>query len=640
MLLIHVLVLAGTTVLLALGGGGAALRLAGPSLGDRVLGLVVCSLTLAVVLLLVAGTGGILSPGPVAALDAGSAGALVVLVGPRRTWLWFTAVGTEAWSRLGHWRALVRIPWLCVLAVVAGIELVWHVAITFVLPPTGFDALEYHLTMIAWWTAHAGFSPPNVLNTRAAGYPATTELLFTHVALFVRKASVVDLGQLCFAVLGVLAVFGLARALGARRRYAFAAGLVFFLTPIVLAQSRVAYVDIATAVYFALCLYFLVRFLRSCSDGGPERPPAWGSALLSGLAAGLCIGSKVTGIPWMVAVGLVLAVTLGIFVRRGLLTSTRAATGVLLFAAPAVVLGCYWYVRDFVLYHNPFYPASLKVLGVVVFAGRNQIEKAPSALPFPVNVAWSWGHDLFPFILTPHILVDQRPGGLGPAFVYLLVPLSVVFVVREIRGRGRDSFALFVFAAGVLAWLFAPYGWWSRFTLQLVVVGAVLAALVLTRLATLPFAQTRPGRALAPLLVVASLLGAANASVGYDVHPSRNGYLSLPRVFRAATDPAFRAAIDAGGMLVADAAPAGSTVAVDPRNITYVFPVYGADFQRHVVAVDFTAPDLFARLRATGARYVFTAPPVVHSRPAVLPTTGLELVRAAGGYRLFLVTAH
>lgn len=626
------LVLVGMTLVVGAGGAAVAARLAAPGLVDRITTLMICALAELVAVLLVLGAADELRPWPVAGVEIGASVLLVVGLGAAATGRFVVGLGADLMAVVGRWRVLVRHPWLALLALTAAVELAWHVLIALALPVTGFDALEYHLTTVGWWLQHAGFTP-NLLDKFSAGYPASTELVFAHVAMFTHNAHAVDLTQIGFAGLGALATAGLARAFGAIRVYAAGAGLLFFVTPIVLAQSRVAYVDVAAAAELAACLLCLCRALILGRAGDGRR--ALGAVAVSGLAAGLCIGAKPTGLPWVVAVIAALVVGVTLLWRRAV--AAVAAVGV--FLLTTVGLGGYWYIRDWVKYHNPVYPQALHVLGVAVFHGEALIDPAPKYRHFPLNVLWSWVYDALPFAKVHAVAIDQRQGGLGPAFVYLLLPLAVVFVVQAVRRRhDGDASTWLVIAAVVIGVLLSPYAWWSRFTMQLVVLGAALAALTFTRLGRWRLGSLPGAPALATLMTLAALAGAALVTKSTDVSPSAVGALSVRQVLHEARHPVLGEFLDAGGAGVADGAPAGSVVAEDPANVIFSFAPFGAHFERRVVAVDLRSPGVLGRLAAAGARYVFVAPPLYLQQPVTLPPTGFSLVLAADGYRLYRVT--
>jgi len=174
--------------------------------------------------------------------------------------------------------------------------------------------------------------------------------------------------------------------------------------------------------------------------------------------------------------------------------------------------------------------------------------------------------------------------------------------------------------------------------MQLVVLGAALAALTLTRLGRWRIASVTGAPALATLMTLAALVGVALVTKSTDVTPSTAGALSVHQVLHEARHRALGVFLDPGGSAVADAAPAGSVVAEDPANVTFSFAPFGTRFERRVVGVDLRSPGVLGRLTAAGAQYVFVAPPLYVQQPVTLPSSGFTLVLSADGYRLYRVT--
>ena len=238
--------------------------------------------------------------------------------------------------------AALQNPWLIALLVLVVGEAAWRVFAAWVLPASGFDALWYHLTTVGWWL-QKGTIGGNPLVLWSDDYPSDGELFAAWVALFLRSDTFVDIVQLPFAVLGGLAVAGIGRTVGLSARGAAAAGALFFLSPIVLVEASAAYVDLVFVAAFLVGLHFLLRFI----DLGERR-----LLFLAGIGGGLALGSKyVGGLYFAVLLGAVLA-ALG--VRRAELRAWPPA--LLIFAAPALVLGGFWYVRNWIQHGHPVYP--------------------------------------------------------------------------------------------------------------------------------------------------------------------------------------------------------------------------------------------------------------------------------------------
>lgn len=585
------------------------------------------TISLLVLCLLVAGTGHFLWPGPVALVYVAVSVVLVLLSGPRKVWQWFLQLGKDVGQVVRTGRRALRRPWVLILALVSLLELAWRIVLAFVLPPLGADALTYHLTTVAWWVQRGGFFP-NPFSDISEGYPANTELVFTHIALFSHDAQIVDVAQMAFALSGALATVGIARVLGASRVPSVVAGILFFLTPIVLAQATVAYVDIATVSLFATCLYFMARYLESfpaIPDTHQHRSTRL--LLLSGLAGGLCLGSKPQAPIWIASVCVFLAVGLVQAARRRQTTPSRALGAFGTFVGVTLVLGSYWYVRDWIDHHDPVYPATITLLGKTLFRGNTDALIESGSSKFPISVIKSWAHELAPFLRSESFYrYDQRAGGFGPVWIYVLLPLLLVFAFVALRRR--DRIALYVLGITGLAWLVSPYQWWSRFTLELVVTAAAATAVCLTW-----WAARRAGTVLAWFMTLLVLLGVGLSTWKYELGDGRT--IDTPAVLRLVGASGEARTLNIGGSNVADLVPTGDLIAVDPNKVTLVFPIWGTHFQHRLVAVDLAGRGSWSRVKASGANYLFVTPKGRGVATNSLPRN--KLVAEQGGFALYKV---
>jgi len=408
-----------------------------------------------------------LEPGPVLAINAAIAAPVAVLtlrraalprprLDPRRLW---------ARSR----SAVADHPWAALLVALAVTGLAWRGVLADALPPYGYDALTYHLPTVVTWIQEHEIVVSELSQIRAR-YPPAGELLFTWPVLFLDEIAYADTVQIGFAAAGALAVGGIARTAGLRRPAACVAGALFALTPVVLAQANTAYVDLVFASSLLLALYFIYR----CATAQPSVP----LLLLAGLAAAVVVGSKPNG----VIGGVVLAVAAGAVLgsqRRHLPVPARSSTRMAVaFLAPVVLLGGWSYLRNWIEAGNPLWPARIELLGVRIFDGvpTDELVTDPppdltdGVLPAPIS---SWAHDL-DFWNAQSYLHNQQVGGLGPAWSWLGIVLLVAFGVVAFR-RQRRLLAV-VLAPILVVTLLGPYGWWARFTIPLVAVGAIAIA--------------------------------------------------------------------------------------------------------------------------------------------------------------------
>ena len=273
--------------------------------------------------------------------------------------------------------SLPRVP-IPILAVLVPL-LAFILAVGLVQSPlTLYDSLSYHLVFPARWLhehrlsiIQTPFSDP-----AQAYQPANGELFFLWLMLPFHGDLVARIGQLPFLLLGGVGLYAIARRSGARPQHAAYAPLFFFLMRPVVEQAVGADVDLICAATFVTSLYLGIAAVQT---GTRTSWLLWGSSL------GLYLGSKYLA---LVYVGPLLVLPL---LRGPRLKALWALPGIALFALP-------WYARNWLIAGSPIYPASLKVLGVVVARGafgreamNNSVFHVTSLRLFPAIAAHAFG---------------------------------------------------------------------------------------------------------------------------------------------------------------------------------------------------------------------------------------------------------
>jgi hypothetical protein len=476
------------------------------------------------------------------------------------------------------WQAVTGTRWLAVLLALVALQAVWRLVTAYVLPPSGFDALWYHLTTVAWWLQE-GQITTTPLNVWSSVYPANGELFFTWVAVFVRDDTFLDVVQLAFGLVGVLAVAGIARVAGLGTAAAAAAGATFFLSPVVLAQTSASYVDLIFVSLFLLAAYWILRAFtpRSGTTAVAESrvSPSLLCLVLAGLAAGLALGSKWTGIVYCGVLAAVVAARLLFGVRRENFSPGLSVAAFSCFAVPLLALGGYWYARTWATYGNPFYPVRVAVAGIELFHGRpveDYLSSPEYSSVWWKELLWQWHQDRVPFAGVRYFGVGSSEGGLGPLWSYLMLPALVLFVLGAAKRKQSILVTFFVPLAVIFA--LQPYRWWSRFTIDLLAAGAIALFLV---------NQWLPRRiaVFVPWAAVVLVVAGMSYSTPTKSVLSR---LDQPREQRSIGDvvaPWFR---------WVDDVPAGSRIAVDvtvpwvgaPPEIWFFYPLFGSRFENEV----------------------------------------------------------
>jgi hypothetical protein len=528
--------------------------------------------------ILVAGAFGQLRPAIVLAAEtlwlAGLAPALL-RPGPARTWI----RGARTWAPARSPRASVRgwPPWPAVLVAFAVLALAWQALVALLLPPFAYDALTYHLTIAAAWLQQESVEP-TALSLCCAYYPANAELLFTWPMLLLGTDTLVDTVQLGGAVLGALAVAGIARSAGLGDAVAAAAAALFALTPIVLTQAPTNYADLLIASLSLAALHSALRFAVTAE---PRR------LVPAGLAAGLLLGMKGTGIVWAVVLTAGVLTLVVVALRRRRIGRRAAAGAAAAFLAACLALGSFWFVRNWVDTGNPAYPFRVEVAGTQVFEGPVLIDEVLTPpdenrdLSTPEAIVRSWASDL-DFWNQGSYDYQQRFGGLGPLWPWLGLPLLLALAVPLVRKRSPLLLAL---AAVAVVFALQPYRWWSRFTIDLAALGSIAIAATAIHASRAWVRRLVAGSALA-LALAGALLASSEVDPSARAEP-----LGAIDVVRLAGEPEARRSL---GRLFfpeyrfLDDVPTDATIAVDLEapEVRFVYPLFGPGLERSVVPVE------------------------------------------------------
>ncbi|HOW35363.1 MAG TPA: hypothetical protein PL155_02985 [Candidatus Omnitrophota bacterium] len=237
---------------------------------------------------------------------------------------------------------------------VIGFVLVWFVLAAYYLPPRGgADDIYYHLPSPYEFIIRHKIELIPVFQFRYQfAFPLNAELLFMWPAIFFHNQKWVDFVQVVVAGTGSLTVYGLARVFGQGRRIAFFVAALFFLSPVVLHQAESNYIDIITNTFFLMGLYFSWQFYHA-----GKRPFLYAAAV----AGGALVGMKYLWVFFWVGLQ-------GFIFPR--IRQVRSLDRIL-YLLIVVMLGGFWYFRNWVVLGNPVYPIDIlqKDLGVF-FSGQ------------------------------------------------------------------------------------------------------------------------------------------------------------------------------------------------------------------------------------------------------------------------------
>jgi hypothetical protein len=223
---------------------------------------------------------------------------------------------------------------LRVLAGLTGVSAVVLTLAAMMLPVRHDDSLSYHLPRVAVALQQGSLDAFPTPDLRQTALPANAEILILWQMVLSGRNAGAPLWQVLCWVGTTLAVFRLARDVGASVRPAAFASLAFASFPAVVLQATTAQNDLTTA-FFTTCALLFGR------SGLAERRP--GDFVIAGASFGLALGTKTTAVLAVPALAF-LAVAESVRARRLLARESAllAACG----AAGVLSLGSYVYVQN------------------------------------------------------------------------------------------------------------------------------------------------------------------------------------------------------------------------------------------------------------------------------------------------------
>lgn len=243
------------------------------------------------------------------------------------------------------WRELPAFeirPALYILAIGVVMVYLLGAGLIILVPQNNYDSMTYHLSRVGYWMQHQNMSPWLTPNPRQTTSPINAELGLLWTTLLIGTDRLTGFVQ-WFSAIGIsVAIYGIARLMGAKQSQGVFASLLWMSFPPIVMQSTTTQNDLAVSFFFLSMFYFLFLGVKK------DNPKA---LLLSGASFGLAMGTKAT---FFVALpGLGLAVLI-IWAYTGRIGFNRLFTWGISGLVGIGLLGIFNYVQNYIHYEDPF----------------------------------------------------------------------------------------------------------------------------------------------------------------------------------------------------------------------------------------------------------------------------------------------
>jgi hypothetical protein len=332
-------------------------------------------------------------------------------------------------------------------------------------PSFSNDSMVYHL-VDAKYFAQNQMVAVIPFNSANALWPYLVEMHYT-LAIMAGLMPLAGLMHFSLAAASAIGVYALAKRFVSSKVAALASA-VFFLTPGILMEANQTYVDLGAVLYALTAVYAFIVWLEG-------RDIKW--AALAGVMCGLGLSVKYFAVVVPVILGAWMIVRCSLFVVRCSKNDRREminehVTALLAFCGATVVFSYVWYIRQWIVMGNPFFPFFTGLFGT---SGLTP-EVLGAISETSIKGSMGLGTGLKDLITLPW-RVTMRPdmfGGeqLGPLF------LAVIPCIILVKNVARPIKQMLVFAAAyIVLWFFGYQN--IRFLLPVVPFLSVIAAYAL-----------------------------------------------------------------------------------------------------------------------------------------------------------------
>lgn len=325
----------------------------------------------------------------------------------------------------------------------------YHLFCIVLFPEFGWDSIVYHVSNLPYWHQNNNLLPYPTAAAYAMFSPLNFALLNFWFFQILGMDLIIELPSLFFALIAFFAVYGIAREMHVSKQSSLWAAALFFTMPIIVLAAKYCHVDMPMASAFLAAIYFGLRF-HKCKQGA--------FLYLLGMCFGLVVGMKFLGL-------YLVAPLVGVSLYWNFREYRKYLGHFPLVLLIVLITGGGWYVKNWIVYHNPLYPQRIAVGNHELFPGRS-VENVET------------GKDsLLKNLRGLKRIRDGRPlnkdaydmSGWGGQIFTMVIPVTFFCGWIFFRARGvfkEKMIGLFVvFAIPLLLLLLTlkPYPWWFKY---------------------------------------------------------------------------------------------------------------------------------------------------------------------------------
>ena len=245
---------------------------------------------------------------------------------------------------------------------------IWYV------PPYVWDTMVYHLVNVAEWVQKGRIH--HIINPVDRLYwPATFEILETWFVVFLHNDLLIKVGPFLFYLVAGMSAYAIARVLNLNRKLSVLAAIIYLYTPSLAIQATACKNDIGIAAIYLLSVALLLDILKNGYR-------SYRHILIIIMTQLIGIGTK----PYMAFIA-VAPILIAIFViikhrfKGTFHLDGKPPLSIIILCIILILgsglLGFYWYIRNAVVFNNPFHPTDFRIAGRLIFGTGDAVQFGP-----------------------------------------------------------------------------------------------------------------------------------------------------------------------------------------------------------------------------------------------------------------------
>jgi hypothetical protein len=302
----------------------------------------------------------------------------------------------------------------------------WIILAAYLLPPRAIDDITYHLTTIIEFIKQSKIFILPLDYRPHVTMPLNAEFLFMWPLIFFKNDYAIGLVQYIVALIGMVVIYSFSRLFSVNSKVSLFVALLFIFTPVVLAQSGAAYIDVIVSVFFLLSLYFSTKYYLTKKDQ---------YLYLAALSIGLLSGMKYNV--------LLLALSLQILIIPTVLKTSKKSLAI--YGILILFTGGYWYIRNLLVFGSMF-PFLDSILRVNDSVGSNEVN-----IEYLFFIFFEKLRQLF----FSDIGIGSLNGGYGINFWAIALPCWIFCLIKSFQlSKENKLFPLYIWLQVILGFVF------------------------------------------------------------------------------------------------------------------------------------------------------------------------------------------